>query len=241
MLESAAKRRRQAWRWAAAATLGLLASGAPGAEPGCTESTSQARNRDGSTISLTIALCRSAGVRRIRADLRPAGGQPERTVLRETQRLRETPDGTARLIDVDGDGRQELELRGSCGTGPNCEGTIFRLNPASTLMTAFYRGGYFSLTMIDGYLVESGRASCCAWESHGYRVRPAAAEVTEEDLEYRIDVAAEGGEDGVPLTVECSFRRREGKSWTYVSPPSNAWLPLCEQYGKKYTLRGISP
>jgi hypothetical protein len=157
--------------------------------------------------------------------------------LREKQRLAEVPDGTARLIDIDKDGRHEIEVRGSCGAGANCEGTIFRLNASGGAMTPFYRGGYFSLTMIDGYLVESGRASCCAWESHGYRIRPAADQVTEEDLEYRIDVAAEGGEDGVPLTVECSFRRREAKVWTYVPPPSNVWLSLCEPYGKKYTLR----
>lgn len=161
-------------------------------------------------------------------------------VLRETQRLEEAPDGTARLIDLDGDGRQEIEIRGSCGAGPNCEGAIFRLNRDRTAMAPFYRGGYFSLTMIEGYVVETGRASCCAWESHGYKVRAGADEVGQDDLEYRVDVTAEGGEDGVPLAVECAFRRRETKAWVYVGPPSGAWLKLCEAYGKKYTLRAAA-
>ena len=218
----------------------LLASVARGAETGCTETKSSAKNRDGSMLSLTIELCRSKGERRIRAEFLPASGEPERTVLREKQILAETPDGTAKLIDLDHDGRHEVEVRGSCGAGPNCEGTIFRLNAMGSAMTPFYRGGYFTLTMIDGYVVETGRASCCSWESHGFKVRPGVDQVTDDDLEYMVDVDTEGGEDGKPVTVECSFRRREGKAWTYVAPPSNAWLPLCEQYGKKYTLRAAA-
>jgi hypothetical protein len=151
--------------------------------------------------------------------------------------LSEIPNGTAKLIDLDKDGQHEVEIGGSCGAGPNCEGTVFRMNAKGSAMTPFYRGGYFTLTMIDGYVVETGRASCCSWESHGFKVRPGADHVTDEDLEYLVDVDSEGGENGVPVTATCSFRRREGKAWTYVAPPSRAWLPLCEQYGKKYTLR----
>jgi hypothetical protein len=120
--------------------------------------------------------------------------------------------GTALLIDIDKDGRHEVEMRGSYGTGPNCEGTVFRLNEGSTAMTPFYRGGYFSPTMIDRYLVESGRASCCAWESHGYKVRPGAEQVAEEDLEYRIDVAAEAAKTAClsPWSAPSAVARRRG-------------------------------
>jgi hypothetical protein len=216
-------------------TLVVFASIAHGAQPGCKETVTMAKNRDGSTLVLTVGVCPDEGERRIRADLRPATG-PARTVLREKQDLEEIKYGSAKIIDLDKDGQHEIEVLGSCGAGPNCEGTVYRLNAAGRAMTPFYRGGYFSLTMIDGYLVETGRASCCSWESHGLKVRPGADRVADDDLEYMINVDSEGGEDGKVLAVQCSFRRRNGKEWTYVAPPSDAWLPLCEQYGKKYTL-----
>lgn len=229
--------RSRSRRWGLAVAAGLLLATAARAEPGCQATRSSAVDRDGAQWTLEVALCRAAGERRIRADLRPAPGAPERVVLRAKQRLEEAPDGTAELIDLDGDGRHEVELRGSCGTGPNCEGTIFRLNADGSAMAPYFRGGYATLSMIDGYLVEGGRASCCAWEFHGYRVEPTAAEVTEADMVLRIDVTAEGGEDGAPLAVECSFHRRQGAKWSDVEPPSAAWLPLCEQYGETYALR----
>ena len=63
-------------------------------------------------------------------------------------------------------------------------------------------------------------------------------QVTEAEMVLRIDVAAEGGEGGAPLAVECSFHRRQGESWIDILPPSDAWLTLCETYGKAYQLRG---
>lgn len=228
-------------RAAVAMILGLLASGAAMAKSTCEETQSQVKNRDGRSLHLVVALCRAAGERRFTVNLAPAAGHPFHTVLHTTQRLAEAPDGTAAFVDLDGDGANEVEIRGSCGTGPNCEGTIYRLAADSLTMVPYFRSGYASLTMIDDYLVESSRASCCAWESHGFKVDPAAKEITEKDLVLRIDVSTEGGEDGKPLAVECSFHRREGESWTDVDPPSNAWLPLCEQYGKKYKLRSPAP
>ncbi|MFS8972994.1 hypothetical protein PO002_00580 [Cupriavidus necator] len=81
----------------------------------------------------------------------------------------EAPFSGGGLIDLDGDGEYELQIGGTCGAGPNCEGNIYKLDRKSGRLYHYFTGGYAELFMLGGYLVEAGRASCCAWEFHVYR------------------------------------------------------------------------
>ncbi|HYM86882.1 MAG TPA: hypothetical protein VET30_09115, partial [Pseudoxanthomonas sp.] len=128
------------------ATLLSLGIADANAEDGCVPVPEQiAANADHSTISVATT-CDPSGTRRYLLRTRTQGGA--------TQELLVEPDtddpsrGSAGLVDVDGDGHHEVEVRGMCGAGPNCLGDLYRLNRRTGKLQQFFSGGYASLLVI---------------------------------------------------------------------------------------------
>ena len=71
--------------------------------------------------------CADEDQRRIEVRYRSGAKGRAHTVLRLTQSIAEAPSGGAYAVDLDGDGEMEIAVRGMCGAGPNCEGTIYKL------------------------------------------------------------------------------------------------------------------
>lgn len=195
----------------------------------------RAENRDGSVLTVQTE-CASPELRRYVATLTCDGG---RTCDRQayTQEVVYNSMGHADLIDVDQDGMHEVEVRGMCGAGPNCEGNVYRIDPATRTLQPFFSGGYYELQVIDGWLVEAGRSSCCSWEFHLWKLdlpRPLPLEYDNMDL--MVQVGASGDDDGNVAGVECTFTRQSGDNSRVVAPPSRALEKICEHYGEPYDL-----
>lgn len=204
----------------------------PPASAQCAVDTSTARNADGSEMLLAVGHCDGDSTRTISVHYRGSALEPYRRVLDIGQDTAEAPLGGAALLDVDGDGEHEMELRGMCGAGPNCEGSIYRLNRDRADMFLFFSGGYARLAYIDGHLVESGRSSCCSWEHHVFRPHSAFEPVEESEMEYRVIVGMSIRADADDDTT-CTFLDRQGR---IVLPQSQDLLQLCEIYGADYVL-----
>lgn len=140
------------------------------------------------------------------------------------------------FVDIDGDGFSEVEARGMCGAGPNCLGDLYRLDPATGELHHFFSGGYADLRVIDGHLVESGRASCCAWEHHAWPMDGPPRLRDYDNMALMITIGADMASDQDDAPARCTFSRRNGDNWQVVAPPGAAWLPLCEVYGDDYHL-----
>ena len=192
-------------------------------------------NRDGSTLSLR-AECSASATRRYVAELTCADGLVcDR--LQVEQDVTETPMGHAGLVDLDGDGMHEVEVRGMCGAGPNCEGDVYRIDPATRTLHHFFSGGYYELQVIDGWLVESGRSSCCSWEFHLWRLdTPRAGPLDYDSMDLMAQVDAGGDDDGNVTSVQCTFTRQSGDNRAVVAPPSPALEAICRHYGEPYDL-----
>ena len=200
----------------------------------------RAWNRDGSVLTVQTE-CVSPEVRRYVATLACDGGRvcDRREV---TQEAAYTSMGHANLIDVDGDGMHEVEIRGMCGAGPNCEGEVYRIDPATHTLQPFFSGGYYELQVIKGWLVEAGRSSCCSWEFHLWKLdapRPLPMDYDTMDLMVQVD--AGGDEDGNVTDVRCTFTRQNGDNRVVVAPPSPALEAICEHYGEPYDLTSPDP
>jgi hypothetical protein len=148
----------------------------------------------------------------------------------------DAPFGSVGFEDVDKDGFHEIEQRGMCGAGPNCEGNIYKFDTKSKKLYHFFSGGYSHLLFIDGHLVEAGRASCCAWEFHAYKVRPDKKLLEYDTMTFMVDVRASGDDSGEIKAVECEFKRSVKGEWKTIRPPSKKWLVICEHYGEAYTV-----
>ncbi len=197
-------------------------------------------NRDGSRLRV-IAECLAPGdeaseprfayhVQRAapdRADFEP--------LLDLVSDAMDEPVRSVNLIDVDGDGRFEVEARGMCGAGPNCGGDLYRLDASGTSLVHFFSGGYADLRWIDGYLIESGRASCCAWEHHAWRAEGVDT-LVEREMDLMITIGADLAAETDDAPARCTFSRRSGDNWQVVDPPGPAWLTLCAIYGDDYHL-----
>lgn len=218
----------------ALATLLSLVIADANAEDGCVPVPEQAAtNADQSTISLATT-CDPSGARRYILRARAQGGEMQELVVEP-----DTDDpsrGSAELVDVDSDGHHEIEVRGMCGAGPNCLGDLYRLNRRTGKLQQFLSGGYASLLVIDGHLVESGRASCCSWEYHAYKLDNRDEVRGYENMELMVQVGADLSSDDEDAPARCTFSRRMGGDWVVVPPPGRQWLSLCDVYGDDYHL-----
>jgi hypothetical protein len=136
------------------------------------------------------------------------------------------------LFDFDKDGYLDLNVRGQCGAGPNCEGNIYRFDPTTRTFYHFFSGGYSELDISAGYVIESGRASCCSWEFHVYKI-PADQRLMEYDkMDFGISIAAP--EDKGP--ARCKFFRPQSDGEEIIKPPAKRWLRYCQEYGRRYVI-----
>ncbi|TQM06952.1 hypothetical protein FB548_3328 [Pseudoxanthomonas sp. 3HH-4] len=192
-------------------------------------------NRDGSTLSLRVE-CSTSATRRYVAELTCADGLVcDR--LQVEQDVTETPMGHAGLMDLDGDGMHEVEVRGMCGAGPNCEGDVYRIDPATRSLRHYLSDFYYELQVIEGWLVASGRSSCCSWSYRLWKLdAPHALPLDGTRMDLRVQVDATGDEDGNVDGAQCTFLRESGDNRVVVAPPSPALEAICRHYGESYDL-----
>lgn len=195
------------------------------------------RNGDGSRLRLQLVDLPDpddAGFVRVLVDYAAPGSEDFVRRLDLVADAEGEPLRGANLFDIDQDGFHEVEVRGLCGAGPNCIGELYRLDPASGTLRLFFSGGYADLWVMDGHLVEAGRASCCSWEFHAWRLdgRPEVLDMGNMDLLASVGLAPDAVDDTAPLA--CAFERRDGQRWTPVAPPNEAWLRLCAWYDAPY-------
>jgi len=187
-----------------------------------------ARNPDQSTLSVAT-VCDKPDLRTyVMRSTAKDGRAVEKRVEVESEYA---PTGGARLVDIDGDGYHEIEVRGMCGAGPNCEGEIYRTDSKSGQIELFFSGGYSELLVIDGYLVESGRASCCSWEYHAYRMQDRSAPMEYDNMDFMVQIGADLDSEQEDAPARCVFSRAVDGERQVIRPPGSDWLKLCEVYG----------
>ena len=187
-----------------------------------------ATNTDQSTLSVTT-VCDKEGIRSYLMRARTRDGRTDqKTVEVETEY---TTMGSANLVDIDGDGYHEVEVRGMCGAGPNCEGELYRIDRSTGKLELFFSGGYSDLSVIDGYLVEAGRASCCSWEYHAYRLHGRTGTLDYDNMDFMVEVGADLDSEEENAPARCTFSRSIEGARQVMRPPSRQWLQLCELYG----------
>ncbi len=148
--------------------------------------------------------------------------------------------GHADLVDLDQDGMHEVEVRGMCGAGPNCEGDVYRIDPATRTLQHFFSGGYYELQFIDGWLVQAGRSSCCSWNYLMWKldaVRSLPLGDGNQDLRAQVDGSGATYDEDGRGDAQCTFLRESGDNRVVVAPPSPGLEDMiCRHYGEAYRL-----
>ena len=148
--------------------------------------------------------------------------------------------GHADLVDLDQDGMHEVEVRGMCGAGPNCEGDVYRIDPATRTLQHFFSGGYYELQFIDGWLVQAGRSSCCSWNYLMWKldaVRSLPLGDGNQDLRAQVDGSGATYDEDGRGDAQCTFLQESGDNRVVVAPPSPGLEDMiCRHYGEAYRL-----
>ena len=204
----------------------------------CEHHREQVQNRDGSVLLSHSVLCPETNRQYTDILFMAQPGQKPKRLQRIDHSSSEGWFSVS-FRDLEGDGFFEVEQRGSCGAGPNCEGSIDKLDRQRQRLYRYFNGGYADLRYQNGYLIESGRASCCSWEHHLYRSQGKKYPI--ESMDYQINVgmlwsesASASGDD----RADCAITRLKpnGQRQLVTHPP--AWMAkLCEVYGPDYTLK----
>lgn len=219
-----------------ACVLPALAQGDPPADENqCPVQSQIERNRDGSLLELRKRYCDGSDEMSATVRYRAKPGAKARELMRYEDH---NSPGTwaARLVDFDHDGWFDVQKGGHCGAGPNCEGEIHRFDPKARGLYLMHAGGWAELSFDGEYLVESGRASCCAWEYHVYRVRHPRRPVFDETPDFII-LAGDGfGEGLAEDRTHCRFSREIGGKYQVIAPPAKRWLDYCALYGDDYVV-----
>ena len=187
-----------------------------------------AKNADESTLSVAT-LCDKAGTRTYVMRAEAKNGSRDQKILEAESEY--APMSSASLVDIDADGYHEVEVRGMCGAGPNCEGELYRIDRKTGKLELFFSGGYADLSVIDGYLIEAGRASCCSWEYHAYRLQGRTGVLGYDNMDFMVEVGADLGNDDEDSPARCTFSRTRGGIHEVIRPPGRKWLQLCTLYG----------
>ena len=191
------------------------------------------RNPNGARLRLTEQIDPTGDRRVFRIDVSPSASAPYTTLLERSQVLSEHPSGRGRLDDMDGDGQLEFVERMFCGAGPNCWYRIHKLNLQQHKAYPFFEGGFSLFRSIAGYLVTSGRSSCCSWTHQIYRAPAKLRGITEQDLLY--NVYLKGPIDG-SASGTCRISRPWGEGWEQANLANPELLALCEGYGKNVVI-----
>ena len=231
-------RQALAWVWLACALPALAQADPPADENQCPVQSQVERNRDGSLLELRKRYCDGSDEMSATVWYRAKPGAKARELMGYEDH---NSPGTsaARLVDFDHDGWFDVQKGGECGAGPNCEGEIHRFDPKRRELYLLHAGGWADLSFDGEYLVESGRASCCAWEYHVYRVRHRPRPVFDEMPDFIIlaDAGFVGDDkDGESPATRCRFSRRTGEDYRVIAPPAKRWLEYCSLYGDDYVV-----
>ena len=198
----------------------------------------RAENRDGSVLTVRTE-CPTLELRHYVAVLTcDAGRICDR--LQVEQEAASNRMGHADLVDLDQDGMHEVEVRGMCGAGPNCEGDVYRIDPATRTQHHFFSGGYYELQFIDGWLVQAGRSSCCSWNYLMWKldaVRSLPLGDGNQDLRAQVDGSGATYDEDGRGDAQCTFLRESGDNRVVVAPPSPGLEDMiCRHYGEAYRL-----
>lgn len=209
----------------------------PADENQCPAQSQIERNRDGSLLELRKRYCDGSDEMSATVWYRAKPGAKARELMRYEDR---NSPGTwaAKLVDFDHDGWFDVQKGGECGAGPNCEGEIHRFDPKARGLYLMHAGGWADLSFDGEYLVESGRASCCAWEYHVYRVRHPRRPVFGKTPDFII-LAGAGAGFGEGLAedrIHCRFSREIDGEYEIIAPPAKRWLVYCALYGDDYVV-----
>ncbi len=215
----------------------------PADESQCPAQSQIERNRDGSLLELRKRYCDGSDEMSATVWYRAKPGAKARELMRYEDH---NSPGTwaARLVDFDHDGWFDVQKGGQCGAGPNCEGEIHRFDPKARGLYLMHAGGWADVSFDGEYLVESGRASCCAWEYHVYRVRHRPRPVFDERPDFIILADAGFVSDdkaGESPATRCRFSRRTGEDYRVIAPPAKRWLEYCSLYGDDYVVEPPEP
>jgi hypothetical protein len=153
----------------------LLACCAWGASEGLARAmveVDSATNRDGSAVRVRTVTDEAAGLRHVGIYFRKAAQTRMQRIARHTYSLNESPAiGITQIVDWDRNGTHELSVTMGCGAGPNCETTLWHIDPATAQLVPLFSGGG-DVFYLNGYLVDFGRNNCCSWEASVHAVSP---------------------------------------------------------------------
>jgi hypothetical protein len=236
------------WRFIACLSVLLAAVSTPlSAQSGIRPDTQTVVNRDGSRLQLVFEVssdsvdpyAETGGVASI-AYAAPGADNFEPWLTLGSDAMGESLRGAV-FADIDGDGFYDVETIGMCGAGPNCWHELYRMEPESGILVHLLSDGYADWFVLDGHLVVGGRARCCSWEFHAWRLEGHDLPLTYENMDMMVIVGADLFSD-TDLIV-CSFQRNDPREgWRIVEPPAEpAWLSLCELYDEPYRLTPPDP
>jgi hypothetical protein len=191
-----------------------------------------ATNRDGSAVKVVVRDHLKKDHREIIVFFRAALMGPTVLIGRFEQPLSSAPLVGAQIIDWDKDGEHEIGILSFCGAGPNCERTIYRVDKNKNALRLFFRAAGSDVELIEGYLVESSRDTCCSWISSAHKfVRSRQWVNPEASFSVRVE-APDKDRD----TSTCTFYIDVPQGRRTINPPSKAFLKVCDVYGEGYVV-----
>lgn len=135
----------------------------------CQVTTESKISKDRSVLKIITRDCEHTDRREFDIQYSPRVGQPTRTVGRGVQTISQYFGGEAVHYDWDKDGQYEILVTGSC-FNVNCDKQLLRVDRRSGRLQQVARGFGVDMLPRHGYLVISGRDSCCAWAEEAYRI-----------------------------------------------------------------------
>lgn len=201
----------------------------PEANKSCTRTVACAENFDHTFFQVTGDVCGEEGT-----------GNPEVKVYRHANKTA-PPVLVSTLTDVDGmqamlwgmpdrNGYAELEITVACGAGPNCSQYLYRYDPDTKSIYHYFSGGYSDLSYFDGYLLESGRGSCCEWELHVHKIHQQGKRDVVDDHIFVIELNSEMPDS----PASCRFYEYYGEDDSKtrpIKPPNSKWYRYCSKDG----------
>ncbi len=208
-------------------TCGVTSPPAPGKD--CPQRAWCGVNRDGSILQAVADDCPGPSEETPPRDIavylyRSRQGAPEHLTTLSGREFRDLF-----LNEHDGQGYVQLDVLEFCGAGPNCVHDLYRFDPHDRTLYHYFSGGYSELYYFDGYLVEAGRASCCSWELHAYKVRRVGRREQVSERFFVIPIRI--GEDEGKRRGDCRFFEyvgKDGAETRAVKPPNEKWLDFCQ-------------
>jgi hypothetical protein len=190
---------------------------------------SEKKNKDGSVVTLSRKFCEDSST-----CFKVSVGDSTLLVPDKRGEAKGPAAPGARLLDIDQDGYFDLDNRGLCGAGPNCEHDLYRYDPKAQKFYHFYTGGYSEMAIEDGYLIAQGRSSAAKWETQIYKISSSHDVLEHDDTDIRVVVTVEP--NGKPSECKLYYSKI-----SVPKPPEKRWLKYCSRFGKDFLQKQTSP